>query len=140
MRFHLAANEDLGLKSAYRTIPSETLSFRAGASLRTIAKSELGAITGCLRLSTLLAFLAVGFFVAATSERAEAQFNPWGGWGNPAPWQPKPRRLRRAPRNVDPSDDKPIVSTLPRPSGPLVIVVSIGKQTVTVYDDGKVIA
>jgi lipoprotein-anchoring transpeptidase ErfK/SrfK len=109
--------------------------------LRNIAKSELGAITGCLRLSTLLAFLAVGFFVAATSERAEAQFNPWGGWSNPAPWQPKPRRLlRRAPRNVDPSDDKPIVSTLPKPSGPLVIVVSIGKQTVTVYDDGKVIA
>ena len=70
---------------------------------------------------------------------AEAQFYPWGQWGNPSPWQQKPRRRRAAPRYVEPSDEKP-AAALPKPSGPLVIVVSIGKQTVTVYDDGKVIA
>ncbi len=108
--------------------------------MNTIAKTSVGAITGCLRLSTLAAFLAGGLLVLATPDRAEAQFYPWGQWGNPSPWQQKPRRQRRAaPRYVEPSDDKP-AAALPKPSGPLVLVVSIGKQTVTVYDDGKVIA
>ena len=44
-----------------------------------------------------------------------------------------------APRYVEPSDEKP-AAALPKPNGPLVLVVSISKQTVTVYDDGKVIA
>jgi len=107
--------------------------------LNTIAKSSVGALAGCLRISTLAAFLAGGLLVLATPEQAEAQFYPWGQWGNPSPWQQKPRRRRAAPRYVEPSDDKP-AAALPKPSGPLVVVVSIGKQTVTVYDDGKVIA
>jgi hypothetical protein len=107
--------------------------------LNTIAKSSVGALAGCLRISTLAAFLAGGLLVLATPEQAEAQFYPWGQWGNPSPWQQKPRRRRVAPRYVEPNDEKPAVA-LPKPSGPLVVVVSIGKQTVTVYDDGKVIA
>ena len=107
--------------------------------MNTIAKISVGAIAGCLRLSTLAAFLAGGLLVLATPDQAEAQFYPWGQWGNPSPWQQKPRRRRAAPRYVEPSDEKP-AAALPKPSGPLVIVVSIGKQTVTVYDDNKVIA
>jgi lipoprotein-anchoring transpeptidase ErfK/SrfK len=108
--------------------------------LQTIAKTKSGALAGCLRISTVAAFLGAGILVAATTERAEAQFYPWGTWGNPGPWQPKPRRQRRAvPRYVEPSDEKP-ATALPKPSGPLVLVVSINNQTVTVYDDGKQIA
>ena len=106
--------------------------------MQTIVKTNAGAISGSLRLSTVAIFFAAGLLVAATPERAEAQFYPWG-WGNTAPWQPKPRRRRAAPRYVEPTDEKP-ATALPKPTGPLVIVVSIGKQTVTVYDDGKVIA
>ncbi|WP_154738469.1 L,D-transpeptidase family protein [Hyphomicrobium album] len=107
--------------------------------MQTIVKINAGAISGSLRLSTVAIFLAAGLLVAATPERAEAQFYPWG-WGNTAPWQQKPRRQRRAaPRYVEPTDEKP-ATALPKPTGPLVLVVSIGKQTVTVYDDGKVIA
>ena len=107
--------------------------------MQTIVKTNAGAISGSLRLSTVAIFLAAGLLVAATPERAEAQFYPWG-WGNTSPWQQKPRRQRRAaPRYVEPTDEKP-AATLPKPTGPLVLVVSIGKQTVTVYDDGKVIA
>ena len=104
-----------------------------------IVKNKIGAASGCLRISTLAAFLAGGLLVVATPDQAEAQFYPWGQWGNPSPWQQKPRRRRAAPRYVEPSDEKPAIA-LPKPSGPLVVVVSIGKQTVTVYDDGKVIA
>jgi hypothetical protein len=107
--------------------------------LQKIAKTDIGAVSGCLRLTTVAAFLGAALLVAATPEPAQAQFYPWGQWGNPSPWQQKPRRRRAAPRYVEPSDDKPVVA-LPKPSGPLVIVVSIGKQTVTVYDDNKVIA
>ncbi len=100
-------------------------------------KSDVGAATGRPRVSTL-ALLAAGLLVAAAPERAEAQFYQWGMWGNSGPQ--KPRRARRAaPRYVEPNEDK-AASTLPKPSGPLVIVVSINNQTVTVYDDGKVIA
>jgi lipoprotein-anchoring transpeptidase ErfK/SrfK len=108
--------------------------------LQTTAKIKFGALAGCLRISTVAAFLGAGILVAATTERAEAQFYPWGAWGNPGPWQPKPRRQRRAvPRYVEPTDEKP-ATALPKPSGPLVLVVSINNQTVTVYDDGKQIA
>jgi hypothetical protein len=85
-------------------------------------------------------FLLAGLLVAATPEPAAAQFYQWGSWGSPGGWKPKPRRLRRAaPRYVEPTDEKP-AATLPKPTGPLVLVVSLGRQTVTVYDDGKVIA
>ncbi|HEY8248789.1 MAG TPA: L,D-transpeptidase family protein [Hyphomicrobium sp.] len=107
--------------------------------MQTNVKSRSGALGGCLRISTVVAFLGAGLVVAATSERAEAQFYPWGGWGNPAPWQPKPRRRRVVPRYVEPTDEKPAMA-LPKPTGPLVLVVSTSKQTVTVYDDGKQIA
>jgi L,D-transpeptidase catalytic domain len=107
--------------------------------LRKIAKTNIGAISGCLRITTVAAFFAVALLVAALPEPAQAQFYPWGQWGNPSPWQQKPRRRRAAPRFVEPSDEKPVVA-LPKPSGPLVLVISIGKQTVTVYDDNKVIA
>jgi len=93
-----------------------------------------------LRLPTLAAFLAGALLVAGMPGRAEAQFYPWGSWGNPGPWKPKPRRARRPqPQYVEPTDEKP-AKALPRPSGPLVLVVSLSKQTVTVYDDGKQIA
>lgn len=103
-----------------------------------IAKGVVGAASGRLHVS-IGALLAASFLVAATPERAEAQFYPWG-WGNSGSWQQKPRRARRAaPRYVEPTDDKQ-ASTLPKPKGPLVLVVSINNQTVTVYDDGKQIA
>ncbi len=47
--------------------------------------------------------------------------------------------MRRIPRNVE-DDGEKIVSTLPKPKGPLVIVVSLGKQTVTLYDNNQKIA
>ena len=107
--------------------------------MQKIAKTDIGAVSGCLRMTIVAAFLGAALLVAATPEPAQAQFYPWGQWGNPSPWQQKPRRRRAAPRYVEPSDEKPVIA-LPKPSGPLVLVVSIGKQTVTVYDDNKVIA
>ena len=107
--------------------------------MQKIAKTDIGAVSGCLRMTIVAAFLGAALLVAATPEPAQAQFYPWGQWGNPSPWQQKPRRRRAAPRYVEPSDEKPTVA-LPKPTGPLVLVVSIGKQTVTVYDDNKVIA
>lgn len=96
-----------------------------------------------LRLSAVTAILAGGLLVAATPDRAEAQFYPWGGWNNAQPWKKQyrqPRRVRRAPRQyVEPTNVKP-TAALPKPSGPLVIVVSLNRQTLTVYDDGKQIA
>ncbi len=77
--------------------------------------------------------------IAMTPAPASAQFAPWGAWGNPQPWKPKPRVRRRAPRYVEPTDSEP-AKALPKPTGPLVIVVSLNNQTVTVYDDGKQIA
>jgi lipoprotein-anchoring transpeptidase ErfK/SrfK len=106
--------------------------------LQKIAKTDIGAVSGSLRMTVAVLFGAA-LLVAATPDPAQAQFYPWGGWGNPSPWKPKPRRARRVPRYVEPSDDKP-ATALPKPTGPLVLVVSLGKQTVTVYDDNKVIA
>lgn len=103
-----------------------------------IAERSVGAVVGSLRVSRFIALSVAALLVAATPENAEAQFYQWGYWGSP---QPKPRRARRAvPRYVEPTDDKPIKTTLPKPSGPLVLVVSLSNQTVTVYDDGKEIA
>lgn len=77
---------------------------------------------------------AAAFLTAGATDSAEAQFFPWGGWQSPY-WQQqeRPRRQRRIPRNV-PDDGEKIVSALPKPSGPLVIVVSLGKQKVTLFD------
>jgi lipoprotein-anchoring transpeptidase ErfK/SrfK len=103
-----------------------------------IAERSVGAVVGSLRVSRFVVLSVAALLVAATPENAEAQFYPWGMWGNP---QPKPRRARRvAPRFAEPNDDAPVRTTLPKPTGPLVIVVSLNSQTVTVYDDGKQIA
>lgn len=103
-----------------------------------IAERSVGAVVGSLRVSRFAILFVAALLVAATPENAEAQFYPWGMWGNP---KPKPRRARRAvPRYVEPSDDKPTKTVLPKPTGPLVLVVSLNNQTVTVYDDGKQIA
>jgi hypothetical protein len=108
--------------------------------LQKIANTDIGAVYGRLRMSTVAVLIGAALLLTAMPGPAQAQFYPWGSWGNPSPWKPKPRRMRRAaPRYVQPSDEKP-AAALPKPSGPLVLVVSIGKQTVTVYDDGKVIA
>jgi len=91
-------------------------------------------------MSTVAVLIGAALLLTAMPGPAQAQFYPWGSWGNPSPWKPKPRRMRRAaPRYVQPSDEKP-AAALPKPSGPLVLVVSINNQTVTVYDDGKQIA
>lgn len=105
---------------------------RTGALLQMKRKSSPGA-AGRIFAATALA--AAGLLLAGTTDGAQAQLFPWGGWqGNPAPWQAQPRRQRRvAPRFVEPKEADP-TSTLPKPSGPLMLVVSIGKQTVTVYD------
>ncbi len=91
------------------------------------------------RLSTS-ALVAAALFGSGIFDGAEAQFFPWGGgWSQPSWEQRPPRRIRRIPRNVE-DDGEKIVSTLPKPSGPLVIVVSIGKQTVSLYDGTQKIA
>ncbi len=107
--------------------------------MQKIANTDIGAVYGRLRMSTVAVLISAALVLTAVPEPAQAQFYPWGSWGNPAPWKPRPRKLRRAPRYVEPSDEKP-AAALPKPNGPLVLVVSISKQTVTVYDDGKVIA
>jgi lipoprotein-anchoring transpeptidase ErfK/SrfK len=88
------------------------------------------------------AALAMITLLVADAPPAKAQFFPWGGWGNGSPgWDYQPRRQRRAvPRRTEPEDNTPIVSTLPKPTGPLTLVVSLGKQTVTIYDNNQKIA
>src|SRR5262245_58828580 len=67
---------------------------------------------------------AAALLVAGATDAAQAQLFQWGTWGGPSAWDP-PRRPRRAiPRNV-PDDGEKIVSTLPKPTGPLVLVVSL---------------
>jgi len=108
--------------------------------VRKTAQSGVGARFGSLRISTVALCLAAGLVAVATPEPAQAQFYPWGMWGKPAPWKPQPRRARRAvPRYAEPAEDK-VATTLPKPTGPLLLVVSLNNQTVTVYDDGKKIA
>lgn len=84
--------------------------------------------------------VAAALFGSGIFDGAQAQFFPWnnGGWGGG--WDDQPRRtIRRIPRNVE-DDGEKINSTLPKPTGPLVLVVSIGKQTVSVYDGTQKIA
>ena len=71
----------------------------------------------------------------------QAQFFPWGGWDNSPPWQQQRRaRAARVPRNFREDEDEKVDSNLPTPTGPLPIVVSLGKQTVSVYDNNQKIA
>jgi lipoprotein-anchoring transpeptidase ErfK/SrfK len=90
---------------------------------------------GAAGMGLTAAFAAAALLLAGAVDRAEAQLFPWGGWGGgPAPWQAQPRRPRRAaPRFVEPKEADP-TSQLPEPSGPLLLVVSLKNQTVTVYD------
>jgi hypothetical protein len=84
--------------------------------------------------------VAAALLLAGTMDRAEAQLFPWGGgWKASAPWKQRPQRRRRIQRYVEPKDEKPI-APLPKPEGALLLVVSLGKQTVTVYDGVKKIA
>ncbi len=126
----LPANEDLGLKPAYSVLASETISMRTGAFLQMLSKTPPGAAGKSL---TAIALAAAGLLLAGTADRAEAQLFPWGGWQGPSPWQAQPRRQRRIQQYVEPKDENP-TSTLPKPEGPLLLVVSLGNQTVTVYD------
>ena len=106
--------------------------------MQTFGKSGRGSLKR--RFSTS-ALVAAALFGAGIFDGAQAQFFPWsggGGWGGG--WDDQPRRaIRRIPRNVE-DDGEKITSTLPKPTGPLVLVVSIGKQTVTVYDGTQKIA
>jgi lipoprotein-anchoring transpeptidase ErfK/SrfK len=94
-----------------------------------------------MRHGVAAAALAVAaYFVVDATGSAQAQFFPWGGWENSPPWQQQRRAPRRSiPRNVE-DDGEKIVSTLPKPTGPLTIVVSLGKQTVSIYDHNQKIA
>ena len=106
--------------------------------MQTFSKSGLGPLKKHLSTSALV---AAALFGSGIFSGAEAQFFPWGGgggWGN-SQWDDRPRRVRRIPRNVE-DDGEKIVSTLPKPTGPLVIVISIGKQTVSIYDGTQKIA
>jgi lipoprotein-anchoring transpeptidase ErfK/SrfK len=102
---------------------------RTGAFLRIIRTSPGTAGKGLAAAALVLAAL----LVAGTPTTAEAQLFPWG-WQGQSPWQAQPRRQRRAaPRFVEPQEKDP-TSQLPTPKGPLVIVVSLKQQTVTLYD------
>jgi L,D-transpeptidase catalytic domain len=105
--------------------------------LETFRKVNTGAASHGLIAATLA---AGALFVAGATDAAQAQLFPWGGWQGPSPWQAeRPRPQRRIPRNI-PDDGEKITSTLPKPTGPLVIVVALGKQTVSLYDGTTKIA
>jgi hypothetical protein len=105
--------------------------------LQTFSKSGRGSLKKCLSMSALV---AAALFGSGIFNSAEAQFFPWGGGWNQPSWEQEPRRaMRRIPRNVE-DDGEKIISTLPKPTGPLVLVISIGKQTVSVYDGTQKIA
>src|SRR5689334_17444599 len=116
-----SANEDLGLKPAYNLVCSDTLSARAGAFLQTFGKLGRGPLKNSVSTAALV---AAALFCSGIFDGAQAQFFPWnnGGWGNGG-WDDRPRRpVRRIPRNVE-DDGEKINSTLPKPTGPLVLVV-----------------
>jgi hypothetical protein len=82
------------------------------------------------------ALLAAALLVVGAPGSAQAQLFPWGGWNGSSSWEQRqrPRRPRRVvPRYVEPKEKDP-TSTFPEPKGPLLLVVSLGRQTVTVYD------
>jgi lipoprotein-anchoring transpeptidase ErfK/SrfK len=102
--------------------------------LQTFRKAKTGASFRNAFAMTLAVTAAL--FVVGTADEAEAQLFPWG-WQKQPPWKPQQRRQRRvAPRYAEPKDEK-VTSTLPKPEKPLLIVVSLGSQTVTVYDGLK---
>ena len=107
--------------------------------MQTIAKSRLGALMAACASPPSPRLLGRPSRCSNDRARRGAVLSLGAAWGNSPPWQPKPRRAPRRPaqRRADGREDG---SALPKPTGPLVIVVSIGKQTVTVYDDGKKIA
>lgn len=108
-----------------------------GASLQTFKKAKTGAGQRGAFVATLAA--AAALLVVGTVDKAEAQLFPWGWQGQP-PWKAKQRRQRRAvTRYQEPKDEKP-TAALPKPEGPLLLVVSLNNQTVTVYDGAKQIA
>ncbi len=110
---------------------------RTGAQLQNMRKSSPGA-TGKGLVAAV--FVGAAFMLAGTADRAEAQLFPWGGWNQgPAPWQAQQRRRRATPHFVEPKEADP-TSKLPEPSGPLVLVVSLKNQTVTIYDGLKKLA
>ena len=132
-----SANEDLALNSnIYLTSSSETFSTRTGAVLRTFLTTK--SPSGSPHAAALFAApLIAALLIVGSAERAQAQLFPWGGWGN-SNWQQKPRRKRR-PRShyVEPKVFKnkyPIPETS---GGPLLLVVSLPDQNVTVYDGTK---
>jgi hypothetical protein len=97
-------------------------------------RALVGSGAACLVL--VLAALTLG-----TADSANAQFYPfWGGWQGPPPWVPR----HRAPHGVlrPPSKDETPdrSSALPAPKGPVLIVVSISRQHITVYDGDQQIA
>lgn len=101
--------------------------------MQTFSKSGRGPLKKSLSTSALV---AAALFGSGIFDGAQAQFFPWNNGG----WDDQPRRtIRRIPRNVE-DDGEKINSTLPKPTGPLVLVVSIGKQTVSVYDGTQKIA
>jgi L,D-transpeptidase catalytic domain len=101
-----------------------------GALLQTVS----GTRPGWAGKGLSAALLAAAFFVAGAPSAAQAQLFPWGGWNGSSSWEQRPRRPQRAaPRYVEPEEKDP-TSTLPKPKGPLLLVVSLGRQTVTVYD------
>jgi lipoprotein-anchoring transpeptidase ErfK/SrfK len=106
--------------------------------LQTFGKLGRGPVKNSVSTAALV---AAALFCSGIFDGAQAQFFPWnnGGWGGGG-WDDRPRRvIRRIPRNVE-DDGEKINSTLPKPTGPLVLVVSIGKQTVSVYDGTNKIA
>jgi len=104
--------------------------------LQTFRKTQTGFAGRGLTAAALAASMLLA---AGATDVAQAQFFPWGGWEGPSSWNQRPRRQPRVRRYVEPKDEKP-TAKLPKPEGALLLVVSLGRQTVTVYDGAKKIA
>ena len=109
---------------------------RTGAYLQIKGNSRSGAAGKGLATAVLV---SVGLLFTGAMDRAEAQLFPWGGWQGQSPWTYQQRRRRAVPRYVEPKEKDP-TSKLPTPEGPLLLVVSLKKQTVTIYDGLKTLA
>ncbi len=106
-----------------------------GAFLQIMRKSPPGAAGKGLAAAVLV---SAALLFTGAMDRAEAQLFPWG-WQGQNSWDPKPRRRRVRPHYVEPKEKDP-TSKLPTPEGPLLLVVSLKNQTVTVYDGLKKLA